>query len=123
MSLADELIGDLDVALAEAGQPVTLRRLTLAPSGEQISFSVDCNAGIRAPAGQVLVDRDAEPGQSIAILSPTPLRAGQWPGPGLPPLPAPGDLIVVADAERVINSVKPFYIGTDLVRIEAMFDA
>lgn len=109
-------IAMLDRQLLRHGQPVTLRRLTLV-DGEQEAFDCTCKAVVRQYQPAELVDGIIQ-GDSHVVLSPTDLSAAVWPGVGLPPVPRKGDRVVVAGTARNIEAVVPFYIGTQVVRIE-----
>jgi hypothetical protein len=74
-----ELIADLDAALADAGQTVTLRRLTLGPGGVQIPFDVeDVPASIRPLKPEELVN-GIDQTWSKVVISPTVISTRQWP--------------------------------------------
>lgn len=107
-----ELIDDLDAALIEAGQTVTLRRLTLGPGGTQIPFDVEnVPAAIRPLKPEELfegVDQTA----SRVVISPTVITARQF------PLPIRnGDKIVANGKVRNIEFPGPIYVQDVLVRL------
>jgi hypothetical protein len=107
-----ELIADLDAALSDAGQTVTLRRLALGPGGLQIPFDIeDVPASIRPLRPEELIgtlDQTA----SRVIISPTVIAARQF------PLPVKkGDKIVTNGKVRNIEFPGPIYVQDVLVRL------
>jgi hypothetical protein len=119
MASAAEHTARLDRSLARNGETVTLRRLTLGPGNTQVPFDCECGARVSAYQPHELVGGIVQ-GDSKVILSPTSLRARQWPGPGLDPLPRSGDRVGIGGRERNVQTVTPVYAGGGLVRIELL---
>jgi hypothetical protein len=112
------LISELDITLADAGTPARLVRGGPAPYG------VDCIVTLRGYSPSELI-----PGGDIIqqdqqfVLSPSPLIAGAWPGPGAPrggdPLiPRKDDRIVANRVTMTIQAAAGVYVQGVLVRID-----
>lgn len=128
MTAADEAILDLDRALIqdEAGEVVTLQRLTLGPGGVQIPFGVDVWASIRGyrpdeiVAGSGITQKDVK-----VIMSPTEINRSGWPGAAAAPagtdkrLPRHGDRILTGRGTLAVQGdAAGIFMGATLVRIE-----
>src|SRR3954464_11365478 len=116
-----DLIDALDGALAAVGEDVVLRRI-VGTGANVANIDVTCRAAVRSPTAQELragfVQTD-----SVVILSPTQIRAAQWPG-GVPAgtvhpeLPRKGDKLRIQGRSRAVESVNPIFVAGELVRIE-----
>lgn len=120
------LIADLDEALADAGETITLQHLTIAPNSTQIPFPVTCRAVVRgySPeeliAGSGIIQKDRK-----IIMSPTEITAAGWPGP-MPVgpnidkrIPRNGDRVIRNGLPMIIQTAEGLYVQGTLVRIEA----
>lgn len=106
----ETLICDLDNALRDAGQPVTMRRLTLGPTGLQVHFDVEMRANVRPVKPEQLI-AGIDQAQRRVILSPT----------GLAGFPAPirkNDKCVIDGVVTNVEFVKPIRVDDVLVRVE-----
>lgn len=122
-----KMIADLDAALARAGTPVTLRRLTtpsptdlVVPASARSYMPEEITGGIKA-------------GDEKLVLSPTGLDDAAWvaafsatggqslaaPFDVSPNLPKAGDKVVVNNRLRSIAAVMPVRVAGTVVRIEA----
>lgn len=116
-------IADLDAALAETGQTITLRRLTLGPNGVQIPFSVDCAAAVRGYAPNELVNGITQQDSKV-ILSPTEITRAGWPGPAMVPttldrrVPLKNDKVIIDGRVRNVEAAIGVSVGSELVRLE-----
>jgi hypothetical protein len=110
-----ELIADLDAALADAGQTVTLRRVTTGPGGIQIPFDVeDVPASVRPLKAAELVGT-IDQTWSRVVISPTVISERAF------PLPIrKGDKIIANGQERTIEFPGPIYVQDTLVRHSMM---
>lgn len=124
MTEAEIAIRELDAALAQYGQSVTLRRVTLT-NGVRSNFDAPCKASVRNYQPQELVTGTALiQGDSLAVLSPTDLRNSGWPGTQTELatddqlIPRKDDKLVVSGRERNVQAATPFFIGDALVRLE-----
>lgn len=111
-----ELIADLDAALEEGGNTVTLRRLTLGPGGTQIPFDAEgLPASVRPLKPEELVG-GIDQTWSKVVLSPTGINAAQW------PLPIRKGDKIVETSGKIRNIEFPGHISVQdvLVRIELM---
>ncbi|TIU02331.1 MAG: hypothetical protein E5W43_00885 [Mesorhizobium sp.] len=107
-----ELIADLDAALIDAGQTVTLRRLTLGPGGIQIPFDVEnVPAAVRPLKPEELIGNLDQTASRI-VISPTVIAARQFPFPV-----KKGDKIVANGKVRNIEFPGPIYVQDVLVRL------
>lgn len=127
MSIFDGLVtpalavANLDAALAQTGQPVTLRRLvgTASPT----AYDVTAQAFVRGYAPKEIVG-GIQQGDTLAILSPSEIVAAGWPGAGAQSdgtdtrVPRNGDRLVIAGRIRRIEAAVPLYMAGALVRIE-----
>jgi hypothetical protein len=105
------LIADLDELLEEAGETITLRRLSLGPSGVMIPFDCEVRASIRPVRSEELVST-MDQSWSRVVTSPTMIDAAQW------PLPVKkGDKIVHQGKVRNVEFPQPIYVQGTLVRI------
>lgn len=119
MSEASAALADLDAALAQFGQTVTLQRMATGPDGKQVVNECLCRAVVRLEEPSALTRVSDDAPDSMVILSPTMLASRQWPGPGLPPLPRRDDkLIDIRGFTMNVEAVVPFDIGGQIVRIE-----
>jgi hypothetical protein len=107
------IIAALDRAVAISGEDITLRRLTLGPSGTQIPLDVDCRACVRGYRPDELV-ADIKQGDSLVILSPTEMKAHQWTWPPR----VQTDRVVIGDRQRTVIAANPITVGGELVRVE-----
>jgi len=113
-----DLVGLLDANLSLYGETIRLLRMAKPPA-TGIAKEVTCMAVIRGYAPTEL-----SPGSGInqqdqrLILSPTPLIAAGWPGPGLKALPLEGDRIVSNRGALTIQAAVGIYVKNELVRIE-----
>jgi hypothetical protein len=91
---AQELINDLDRALADGGEPVTLRRAYVESDGESESeFNVTIQGKVRRLQPQEIIDEHGAIVQdSLVVISPTGLIAASWPFP-----PVKDDRIFLGD--------------------------
>lgn len=115
MSQAQEEIEDLDFALLNDGQIVTLVRG---------AASVNCYAFVRDLNEQQLVDTISQQTFNV-IISPTQIDAASWPSaPSSPPvspdpgIPIKGDAIFIAGRKTTVQAVLPKFVGNTLVRID-----
>lgn len=108
MSLATEVIADLDAELAETGQTVTLRRVVPNAPAVEKPF----RAFVRGYRPDEIVG-GIQQGDSLVIMSPT----------GLPAEFSDlkrGDRVIINGRTRNIGYVDPVYIGGTLTRINAL---
>lgn len=105
----------LDQHLAEAGEPVTLRRRI----GTSANFvDVVCTAFVRGYAPEQLVGDIAQQ-DSLVILSPSEIAAADWPGSaGGVAWPQRNDRFIIGGQERNVEAGAPIRIGDEIVRIE-----
>lgn len=122
-----DLITELDNALADVGEDVTLRR-RVGEKPNLIYVSVICRArvdridNIQEPAGIRIAEFNI-------IMSPTQINDAQWPG-GTIPVPPPfdvdpriprendtDDLIIRGLPPRVVTVCDPKIVGGELVRL------
>jgi hypothetical protein len=122
----NECITALDDALAQNGQDVVLRRVV-----GSANIDVKCRASVRAFRPEELIGGITQ-SDSLVIMSPTQILAGQWPGgqvvsrsPLLPStsvspawLPKNTDRVIVDGRSRAITFVKPISVGSGIVRLE-----
>lgn len=118
-------ISDLDNALAEYGEDVTLIRFV--GSGTAVtSIGVKCRASVRARSDETIVAGIVTKIFDVTI-SPTQINKAQWPGgtvPLLPPLDVDQrvprenvDKMIVKKSLRNIIFVDPIVVNDELVRI------
>ena len=122
MITPESIIADLDFALAEAGENVTLRR----NAGTQlIPFDVEnIKAIMRGYAASELVGEITQQDQSF-ILSPTEINRYQWPGfrTGTTSaiddrVPRKNDIIISSRGKLTVQAATGIYVQNVLVRIE-----
>jgi hypothetical protein len=122
---ATAAIADLDAALAAVGETIRLVRLIGNPRTGQSSTEVACRAMIRGYAPSDLANNSGITQQDQQIIvSPTAIRAADWPGPG--GQRGPGDPLVPRQGDRVlsnrgvltIQAATGLYLDDTLVRIE-----
>jgi hypothetical protein len=110
MSVGD--IADLDEAVAEAGQDITLRRVT--GTSQQASFEVKIRAAVRGYRPNEIVNGSGIiQGDRKVIMSPTEMLDRKWPWP-----PKNGDKAVINGSTVAVQSVNQVVVGGELVRIE-----
>lgn len=109
-------IADLDVALAEDGEDIILRRITAG-----VNTDVTCRAFVRGVSPEQLaagVNQD----NSNVIISPTEIIGAGWPGTTLiagdARVPTSNDWLVIAGRLRKIGFVAPIYVAGELVRMD-----
>jgi hypothetical protein len=107
------IIADLDEALSQFGETVTLTRFTDGPNGTRIPFSVDCQAFVRANAPQELDPISGDAPNTKVIMSPTQIARAQWPGP-----PQKDDRMLIQGHMANVEIVSPIFIGGQLVRLD-----
>lgn len=114
-------VDDLDAALEEAGETVTLRRVY-----QGVNYDVDVLAHVRSYRlrSQSLV-AGSEQGQDelLVITSPTQIAQKGWPayppdGSVEPNVPRRSDSSVIRGLQRSIETVDAIRIGGEIVRIE-----
>jgi hypothetical protein len=114
-------IDSLNRALRRSGQPVILRKVT--GTTTQTFTDLPCLALVRGYTPQQLVGGILVQ-DSHVIISPTPINAATWPGPQTGstdvriPSKSRGDIVIIAGANRAVQTAVGIYIGTNLVRIE-----
>lgn len=120
-----ELIADLDAALAEDGEDVSLVRNAKGPNGTLIPTAVTVRASIR-PAltlkAQELTGTVSQQ-EDVAIFSPTQIVAAGWTS-GRPSnedqrVPQKDNVLVIAGRHRMIEAADGIYVRGELVRIVA----
>lgn len=117
----EEMIADLDSALIEAGETITLRR-RIGTTGTFVE--VTCKAKVDGFASEVLI-QGIKQTASTFIISPTEINAaataGTWPGAaGGDRWPKIGDFIRQSiGGDRNIEATRPLLAGNTPVRIEA----
>jgi hypothetical protein len=79
------------VALDQAGDWVTLRRMTGRTAASRSRFDVACRASVQVGAASVLAQGVQQNADRVMLTS-LELDAAQWPGP-----PKHGDLVIYAD--------------------------
>jgi len=110
----------LDRALARKGEIIIVRRYT---STLVTWFDVECRAFVRGYTPQELIGGISQT-DSLVTISPTEIFATQWPGgqsPGSsvdPRIPRKNDRVIIQGRVRNIESVGPFFVASELVRIE-----
>jgi hypothetical protein len=116
------LIDDLDAALADAGEDVTLRRLRGTP---QVATDVVCRAVLRGYADRELVGGMITEQDQHFILSPTQINAAGWPGAAADTnttadqrVPINGDRMLTTRGWMTVMTAGGFYDQNVLVRIE-----
>ena len=115
MSLADEAIADLDLMIAEVGEPIRLLRRTTGPEGMRVSFEAKMRGNVRSASPTDLVEPGAR--ETVVVVSPTGLRSGRFPG-----LPRHADGIIidsVGDTMEIME-VAATRINGDLVRVRLL---
>ena len=114
-----EMIADLDSALIEAGEAITLRRRVGATNA---FVELACRAKVAGFASEVLV-QGVKQTASTFIISPTAITAASatWPGAaGGDPWPRVGDFIRQSiGSDRKIEATRPRLAGDTVVRVEA----
>jgi hypothetical protein len=117
MLTAAQMIGDLDAAIAEGGQYVTLERMQSndATGALSVTQQITCPAHIRAAVPQDLIAGEVQPIR--VIVSATALA--QASDADLTPfgMPSRDDRIVIDDNPSSIEQVNPLYYGGKLVRV------
>lgn len=119
MSAAEEVTA-LNVALAEDGEDIILRRVT---SG--VNNDVTCRAFVRGVSDQQLIAGVSQDNSNV-IISPTQIIENDWPGVSTLPasqddrVPTTTDKLVIAGKVRAIKSALPIYVTGELVRINIM---
>jgi hypothetical protein len=118
VSDADSAIAELDSALAEAGQDVTLSRVVAG-----VAIEVQCRANVRAYR---LKEEDVVGGVASAVsivsLSPTQIADSGWPGvmvPGDtvdPSIPRRNDKVIIDGRTRNVEAVEAVSVGNQVVR-------
>jgi hypothetical protein len=120
MTPADAL-AMLDSQLAEHGETIVLRRLTLGPGGTQIPFSVNCLAFVRGYEPEQLVGGITQQ-DSRVILSPTQIVAAGWTSGRGPTedrrIPMKNNQAVVQGRAKNVEAAVGKYLNGELVRIE-----
>lgn len=127
--MAQDLIDDLDAALAVDGEDVILRRIV--GTG---ATTTNVDVGCRAKVGALSTEQIAAgiPVTELnVILSPTEITKRQWPGGTMPPTTPPqltedpliprargSDRIIARGKLRLITFVDPKIVGGVLVRID-----
>lgn len=104
-----EAIADLDAAVRDWGETITLRRVT---GTALIALDVDVRACVRGYAPAELV-ANIKQGDSKVIVSPTEMKRAQWTWP-----PRVGDRAVIGGKVRAVEEANPITMGGELVRIE-----
>jgi hypothetical protein len=113
MTEAEAAIADLDAALADVGEDVTLIRFS--DDGLQTPlYEVPCRAAVRAHAPQQLLRMAGDAPDSQVILSPTSL-SGRFPGH-----PRRDDRVMLDRGRRptTIQEVAPISVAGTIVRFE-----
>jgi hypothetical protein len=119
VSLADEVIGELDAALAEAGETVRLLRMTGTGAQSRVLKEVSCRMVLRGyrpsevSQGSGITQQDQK-----AIFSPTPIIAANWPGDGRY-VPRNGDRLISTRGVLTVQAAAGVIVDDRLVRIEA----
>ncbi len=112
MTEAEACIAALDRHIAVTGEEVALQRQETGDDGQPFSVAdITCIAHVRAAQPQDIMG-DGNVPDSMVIMSPTAIAIG-WPG-----LPRKDDRIFIQGRAANIEEVAPFYMGTQLVRIE-----
>ena len=117
---AAQHIADLDAALAEDGEDVTLRR----PISTIVNVDVTCRAFVRAVGADEIAAGITQDTSNV-IISPTEINAEGWPGDNLTGVselldrrvPNTRDQIVIAGKTRQVIAAAPIYVAGELVRI------
>lgn len=124
MTAAEREIADLDAALAQDGQPITLRRVLSVDTETYVD--VTCQAFVRGYQPNELVNGITQQDRSV-ILSPTQINAAEWPGDDPVSVEVPdaripsrnrGDKCVIDTIECAVQSAQGIWIGSTLVRID-----
>lgn len=90
---AAEIIADLDGALAQGGETITLKRAFLESDGEtQNYWAVQCAAKVVLYQPQEIIDAGGGVQDTLIIISPTQMLAAGWPVP-----PVKDDQIFLGD--------------------------
>lgn len=114
-----EMIADLDSALVEAGETITLRRRV---GTTNVFVEVTCKAKVAGYASEVLV-AGVKQTASTFIISPTEINAASatWPGAaGGGAWPRVGDFLKQSiGSDRKIEATRPILAGNTVVRVEA----
>jgi len=107
-----EIIADLDAALRDAGETITVRRYTVPADTPRTTTDIDgVPAAVRALKAEELVGPINQTWSRV-VLSPTLLA---------PLLPlVKGDKVVVQGRERNVEFMQPFAVQSVLVRIELL---
>lgn len=113
----EQIIADLDSALADSGEDATLRRKSNAGNAD-----VACRVRVRGVNAQRVVGTITQNDLSV-VISPTEILAAGWPGvdppaPGAidPRLPRANDFMVVKGKERQVRFSDPIYAAGQWVR-------
>jgi hypothetical protein len=116
--MADEVLGELDAALAEVGETVRLLRMTGTGAQSRVLQEVSCRMTLRGYAPNEVVQGSGITQQDQRmILSPTRLIAENWPGDGKY-VPRAGDRIVSTRGVLTVQAAAGIYVDDRLVRIE-----
>ncbi|MES5483576.1 hypothetical protein QMZ05_12530 [Bradyrhizobium sp. INPA03-11B] len=118
-----DLIQALDEALAEAGEPIRLRRTV--GTQNRASSIVDIQARVNSPTARQMVGTVTQD-DLFCIFSPTEINNAQWPGGHDPssaqdvriPSKTLGDSVFVRGRWRDVEWAQGFYPGGELCRIE-----
>lgn len=118
-----QAIASLDRALADNGAPCTLRRMV---DGEPVEVAVQ--AHLRRFDAQDMGAGAVTQSLIMAILSPTPLSAAEWPGDAQDGFvgdwraPRIGDELTHPDGHGIAIKVAPIRMAGVLVRIELILE-
>lgn len=126
MADPNDLIDELDRALDETGEDITLRHVS--GTGDAQTFTdVKCRARVLALTLEEIAAGIAQDNQSV-IISPTQINDAGWPGAvlqqGSPPFNPDSripriniDQAIIQGRSRTITFVNPLFINGTLVRI------
>lgn len=122
------LLAQLDRRLAHNGEDIFIRRIV----GTSVQSFVECRipAIVRALTVEQMLGGISQQ-NFIVLISPTHLRAAQWPGgrtvmPGVgtliapadPMIPTTSDKVVLRGTQRSVQRVAPVFDGGECIRIE-----
>lgn len=106
-------IADLDAALAEDGEDITLRRSSIT--------DLTVRAFVRGISPEQLAVGIKQDNSNV-IISPSEIIANGWPGTVSDTIdvrvPTTNDKMVIAGRTRQIEFVAPIYVGGELVRMD-----
>lgn len=119
----EQAIAQLDRALALNGAPATLRRIIGTNGTTQAHVDAPVTAFLRRADPETLLGPQVQ-AVTQAVISPTDLTRGQWPGPapadylGDWTVPRKGDYLILPEGPRQVMAAQALRMAGTIVRIE-----